>query len=289
MVPVAESKLVVTKPKASGRNHMKHHVFCLGFCMLAVSLVLAGCNSRDASLQLPNDALEALQEINNVAQGIKSAHFTMLMTIEMAAEDLDVNLELTSQGDVELRGPSPQDANMQMEMTLSVLGQEIRTEMVTVNGAHWMRQEGQDWQKVPAASVNLTGGLGGDPAAALRYLNRAKEVKRLNDDKIDGVDTYHFGFSMNADVLDTPDLLGQLTSAGQLTDEQAKELLESAVLKGQVWVNKADLLPRREMIDMAFEISSPLGLGEAAVKYNLQMDIGFSKINEPVKIQAPSS
>jgi len=268
---------------------MKRHVFRLRLCILAFFLVLAGCRSgRDAPRQLPNDPLEALKEINSVAQGIKSAHFSMAMTIDMTADDLDVNLELTSQGDVELRGPSPQDANMQMEMTLSVLGQEIRTEMVIVNGAHWMRQGGQDWQKVPAASVNLTGGLGGDPAAALRYLDQAKDVKRLDDEKIDGVDTYHFGFSMSADVLDTPDLLGQLTGAGQLTNEQAKELLESAALKGQVWVNKVDLFPRREMIDMAFEISSPLGLGEAPVKYNLQMDIGFSKINEPVEIQAPS-
>jgi hypothetical protein len=93
---------------------------------------------------------------------------------------------------------------------------------------------------------------------------------------------------MDADVLGTPEQLGQLINTGQLTDAQAKELLESAVLKGQVWVSKTDLFPRRETIDMTFEISSLPGLGKGPVKYDLQMDIGFTDINEPVAIKAPS-
>ena len=267
---------------------MQGRVFRLGLYILAASLFLSGCRRNHDSRQLPSNPLEALEEINNVVQGIKSARFTMEVAIGMAAEGLDVNLEMIGQGSLAFKGPPFQEADMQMEMTTSVLGQEIKIEMLAVNGESWMRQRGQGWQKVPATSVNLTAGLGGDPAAALRYLDQARDADKLDDEEIDGVDTYHFGFTMNADVLGTPELLGQLTNTGQLTDTQARELLESAVLKGQVWVSKTDLFPRRETIDMTFQISNLPGLEERPVKYNLQMDIAFSDINEPVDIKAPS-
>jgi hypothetical protein len=267
---------------------MKGRVLRLALYILAVSLLLSGCRRNPDSRRLPSNPQEALKEINDVARDIKSARFTMKATIGMAAEGLDVNLEMTGQGSLAFRGPLSQDANIKMEMITSVLGQDIQMEVLSVNGESWIRQGGQGWQKVPAPSVNLTAGLGSDPAAALRYLDQARNVERLDDETIDGIGTYHFGFSMHTDVLGTPENLGQLTNAGQLTDTQARELLESAVLRGQVWVSKTDLFPRRETIDMTFEIRSLPGLGERPAKYNLQMDIGFSDINAPVDIKAPS-
>ena len=82
-------------------------------------------------------------------------------------------------------------------------------------------------------------------------------------------------------------MLGQLTGGGALTAEQAQKMLETAVLEGEVSVGQDDLLPRRQKMDMQFEITGLPGLGDATVKYDMQIDMKFSKLNEPVEIKAP--
>ena len=91
---------------------MKGRVLRLGLYILAVSLFLSGCRRNHDSRQLPSNPLEALEEINNVVQGIKSARFTMEVAIGMAAEGLDVNLEMIGQGSLAFKGPPFQEAPM---------------------------------------------------------------------------------------------------------------------------------------------------------------------------------
>ncbi len=267
---------------------MNRYISRLSLFLLVLLLTLTSCRQEDSG-NLPSDPLEAIKEISKAAMEMKSAHYTMDITMDMKVQGSTMTLEMDAQGDVEMKGISPEDANLQMEANVSFLGQDIAMELVAVDGAYWMRQAGQSWEKMPADSINLAGGLGSDPAAALQYLEHAKNVKRLKDEKVDGVDCYRLSFAMDADALGTPEMLGQLTGGGQLTDEQAKEVLKTAELEGKVWAGKADLLPRRQMIALTFKVSGLPGLGDAAVNYDIQMDIRFSKINEPVEIKAPSN
>jgi hypothetical protein len=218
---------------------------------------------------------------------MESAHFTMDVTMDMEVSGSTVTMILTAEGDVEMVGTSPEDANMKMEMTVALLGQTAETETIAVNGELWTREAGKSWEKVPAASVNPTSGLGGDPAAALRILEQAKSLEKLGDEVVDGVDCYHFSFVLDADALFTPEVLEGLTGGSQLTDEQARKLIESAVLEGESWLGKEDLFLRRQVSDMAFEISGIPELGGAVAKYDMWIDMRFSKINEPVEIKAP--
>ncbi len=259
--------------------------------VMMFSLFVWGCGEKKSTsgIQLPSDPVEALKEINKTGQTLTSAHFTMDITMDMDAQGFNVTLEMDAEGDVEMKGPTPADANMSMTMNMSMLGQDIKMEMVALNGEFWMREGDGSWQKVPASQANLTGGLGGDPAAALRYLENAKNVKKLGDEKVDGVDCYRFSFTMDADALGTPEMLGQLMGTGVMTGEQAQKMLETAVVEGVVWVGRADLYPRRQTMDMTFDIAGLPGLGDATVKYDMQIDIKFSKINEPVQITAPTN
>jgi hypothetical protein len=237
---------------------------------------------------LPDDPFEALKAINQASMELKSAHFTMDMDMDMDIGGSSVTMVMTAVGDVEMTGPSPEDANMQMEMTISLLGQTVKMELVAVNGQYWTREEGKSWQSMPATSASPFGGLGGDPTAALKYLEQAKDLKRLKDEKVDGVDCYHFSFVMDTETLATPEMLGQITGSGQLTAEQARKILETAVLEAEAWVGKEDLFLRRQVIDMTFEISGLPELGDTIVKYDMQIDLRFSQINEPVEIKAPT-
>jgi hypothetical protein len=209
----------------------------------------------------------------------------MIMDMDMGGST--VKMTMAAEGDFEMVGTSPEDANMSMEMTMSLLGQTVEMDMITISGESWTREAGKGWEKMPPGSVNATGGLGGDPAAALRYLEQAKNLEKLNDEKVDGVDCHHYSYEMDADALYTPEMLSQLTGDAQLTDAQARDMLESAELKGEVWVGKEDLFPRRQLIDTTFDISGLPGLEGVTVKYDMQIDMRFSQINEPVEIKAP--
>jgi len=269
---------------------MNRYLFRLGLFALVTGLFLMGCGEKKSTsdIQLPSDPVEALKEINKTGQTLTSAHFAMDVVMDMDAEGLNVKLEMDAEGDVEMKGPTPADANMSMKMDMSMLGQEIKMELVALNGEFWMREGEGSWQKVPAEQANLTGGLGGDPAAALRYLENAENVKKLGDEKVDDVDCYRFSFTMDADALGTPEMLGQLTGTGVMTAEQAQKMLETAVVEGVVWVGKTDLYPRRQTMGMTFDISGLPGLGDVTVKYDMQIDIKFSQINQPVTITAPA-
>lgn len=268
---------------------MNRHLCRLVLIALVV-LVLVACGKKDdTGGKLPSDPVEALQEISKTGQNLKSAHFTMDVAMDMDAEGFQVAMEMDAEGDVEMKGPSPDDANMSMTMNLSMLGQKVSMDMVMLDGQVWMRESGGTWQPVPADQANLTSGLGSDPTTFLRYLDNAKDVKRLKDEKIDGVDTFHYGFTMDADALSTAEMLGQLSGTGQLTEQQAQDALESAVLEGEVWVGKEDLFARRQTVNMQFSVSGLPGLGDATVKYDMQVDMKFSKLNEPVEIQAPTN
>lgn len=272
---------------------MNRYILRLVLFLIAASLILAGCGDgnggdEDSSAALPSDPLEALKEINQAAQELKSTHFTMDVTMDVDAEGMSITMDMAVEGDMVMVGPSPDDVDMQMEMSMDMLGQQVAIEMIAVDGEYWMREAGGSWQKEPAAAAGMTTGLGGDPTAALQYLEQARDVKRLGDEKVEGTDCYRFSFTMDADALATPEMLGQVTSGGQVTDEQARQMLETAVLAGEVWVGKEDLFPRREVIDMKFEISGLPGLGDAAIKYDMQIDMRFSKLNQPVEIKTPA-
>jgi len=270
---------------------MNRHILRISLLALAALLILVGCGNKDSgsSSALPSDPVAALHEINKTTQAMQSAHISMDMTMDMDTQGFKVKIELDAQGEIEMKGFTPQDANMRLEMNMSMLGQEVKMEMVALNGEYWMREGAGSWQNVPAEQANLAGSLGSDPTSALRYLENAKNVKKLKDEKVDGVDCYHFGFTMDADALGTAEMVGQLTGGGQLTEDQANKILETAVLEGEVWAAKTDLLPRRQTMHMTFDISGLPGLGDTPVKYDMQVEIKYTQINEPVTIQAPTS
>ncbi len=252
-----------------------------------VTLLLIGCGGPKSQNQLPADPLEAIKQINQAAQTMKSAHFTMAVSMDMDLGDYQATMEMNTEGDIEIKS-SMSDVNMAMNMNMAVLGQRLDAEMVLVDGQVWMRQDGGTWETLPAAQANLTGGLGNDPAALLTYLENAKDVRRLADEQLDGVDTYHYGFTLDAAALNTQEMVQQLIGTAGLTSEQAQMFLESAVMEGEIWVGQADLLPRRQLVHMQFEIADLPGMEGTTIGYDMQVDMRLSKLNEPVEITPPT-
>ena len=159
---------------------MNRYISRLLLAVLISSLLLLGCGGdKDASKsKLPSDPVEALKEINKTGRdNYSSAHFTMDMVMDMDAQGFAVKMEMDAEGDVEMKGPTPQDANMYMKMDMSMLGQEMAMEMIALEGLFWMREGEGEWQQVPAEQANITGGLGGDTGVCVALSGKRQECQ----------------------------------------------------------------------------------------------------------------
>jgi len=267
---------------------MGRYILRLGFVLVFISLNLAGCSGKDHSHgKLPADPLDAIQEINEIVVDIKSLHVTGDLTVEMEVEGQKQTVWMTTRGEIEIK--DTQDFNMRIEATALFGSQEMKVEMIALDGQYWTRMGEQDWLKVPGDFTPLTSGIGGLPLVGIQYLEQAKDVRWMEDEKVAGLDCHHFGFNIDLDALISQDMLNQLASTDQHTEELISKIAESATIESEVWVDNEHLFPRRQTITAHVEVDSLPALDGKGFKYDAQIDWQYSKINEPVKIEAPSN
>jgi len=125
-------------------------------------------------------------------------------------------------------------------------------------------------------------------AATQKWMAKTlKKVTRLPAENIDGVNTYHYSFTVNK--TDLRDFILEVTkiTTGIETDAQAIEAIDKSLALidfqgAEIWVGKKDSLPRRLYLSFSFkeEKTGKVVLTEV-------MNVYFKNYNKPVKIEAP--
>lgn len=233
-----------------------------------------------------------------------SAEFDYVMTLEMSpadeasaaalgddAEQLsDVQMKITGDGAMEVTDPGALKSKMRMAMNLDMAGQQMAMEMVIIDQTAWIRvgSEGE-WQKVEGeqAMSAIPGGM--DPESMLETFQNATDVAWVEDLEIDGEPVSHLRFAIDPAKLDLESLTA-MTDQAELSEEELQEILKDMQPVIDVWITKANLELRRQVMafDMIMPFPEELGASDAKLRMALEMDMQFRNVNEPVTIEAPT-
>ena len=103
---------------------------------------------------------------------------------------------MVTEGAFEIRDASGQEVNWRIAVTTFLdNGQKMTMETVALNGEYWARFFEGEWRQVPQ-EVSPTGDGFAVPTIAFQYLERAKDVRRLDDEILDGLDCLHYVFTI---------------------------------------------------------------------------------------------
>lgn len=224
-----------------------------GLVLIVAALIVMGCSSH----ALPDDPLQAIVTINRNAAAVRSAHFRGdVIWIEDGGAE---NTMMVTEGDFEIRDASGQTVNWQMAVTTFLdNGQAMTMETVELNGENWARIFEGEWHQVPQ-EVSPPVDSFAVPTVAFQYLQRAKDVRRLDDENLNGIDCLHYVFTIE-------EVINSEGGVSGISD---------------VWADKEHLFPRRQVI-RSVAISKDLVLKS-------KMIWNYSKINEPIEIRAPQN
>jgi hypothetical protein len=161
----------------------------------------------------------------------------------------------------------------------------IENQWVKINIADLQTQfKAAEWLE-----ANLTGqGLSLEQIEKIKSaIQQAKIIKRLSSEKIEGVSTYHYGFTIDKEK--TKSLIVEISQIVQgrlLTEQEIKEidqvLTTVNLTAGEIWIGKKDLLPRQ--ISLNFEAKDP---EKSETFSKISFVSSFNDFNELVQVDAP--
>ncbi len=233
-----------------------------------------------------------------------SAEFDYVMTLEMSPADeasaaalgddagqlSDVQMKITGDGAMEVTDPGALKSKMRMAMNLDMAGQQMAMEMIIIDQTAWIRvgSEGE-WQKVEGeqAMSAIPGGM--DPESMLETFQNATDVAWVEDLEIDGEPVSHLRFAIDPAKRDLASLTA-MTDQAELSEEELQEILKDMQPVIDVWITKANLELRRQVMafDMIMPFPEELGASDAKLRMALEMDMQVRNVNEPVTIEAPT-
>ncbi len=245
--------------------------------------------------ELPADPLAATKLIQTQAQALQSAHFVMDFGIQMkatpAASDnssgmpFPDDIKVAAEGDFVGHGPN-QMPDLHMTLRVQAQGESHTVEIVQVDGHQWANADGKweenkDFQQQSAGSVDVTT----NPLAFLTGMESMGNVDRLPDESIDGVPTYHYRFTADAQKL----LSSEEFSNGPVDSSMFASLFQDLTLQAEMWADQEHLWMRQEKLLLHAKIAGPAENGQPASSVELQIDglIKLSHFNEPVTIKPP--
>lgn len=249
------------------------------------------------------DPVAALSYAGN-SQLFKTAEFTYTMTMNMAPADDASAKALGAQADqlkgymfqangsgaLEVTDPSSLKSKMRMDMEMQAGGQGMAFEMVLIDQTAWIKMKGDtSWKKLQAEQAkSVMPGM--SPEQLLENFKDAAGVKWVEDVTVDGEQLSHLQFTVDPSKLD----LGALSSVGagsnNITPEQLQSMMKDMKPVVDVWLSKPGLQMRGEKMQLEFNVPLPAeaNAGDAKIKLSIVMDMKFSKVNEPVTIEAPA-
>jgi hypothetical protein len=235
------------------------------FAMLLI-VVLAASVTSCQLFQKPLTAQEVMTEITNRAANLKSGEFKMV--VDLKVQGMGISIDLDG------KFKAPEEAYVK----LNLMGQNVEFYMRDKQTAYTRQAPQTRWTKMDAAQLKQAGALGSlssNPVDQQRDMMKYYEdLTLLAEEKQDGVDCYHLGFKV-----DLEKVLGQVLDADMLKTLLAGangEIKFTNKMNGELWVGKADFLPRRMGLTMEMEASGQ--------KLSIKLGMDYTKLNQPVEM-----
>lgn len=239
----------------------------------ALALVLSGCGNESGSAGSaePVSAEQALSKLAGQLDGMDSFKFTIDMTgpvtmsgtgaYQVSPLAMEMNLDTFEAGGQSIAdGVKMRMLDDVMYMSLGELTQSLGGEWIKIDTS----ESGQFGELSDAFSQQ-------DPRVQMRLLASAADAQVVGTETIDGVETTHYAATL--DVNDLAEVAG-------LSSDELKALKDGFTKAGvdavdyDVWVD-SDFRPRQ------IKVNVPSSAGE------LELTMGITDINSPVKISAP--
>lgn len=285
------------------------------FVFVVLALLLAACGPQ--GMPVPADPVEAVKLIADKQKEIKSQHLDVSLDLGLKLDGIEApdassqqalalfknfkgNLTLTGDVDTE-KSDAALKGSVDLGALTALLAQGNETlefELVKVGDKLYTKALDQDWQEsdvsMPADTDQPADSNADFNAAQLsELLKKAAKAEKLNDEAIDGVDSYHYKVTLDPlTLIQEAAKLAQSTAGAASIDQaqldEAKKFLQDSVVIVEVWVGKPDLFIRQQKI--AFDLTLkdlPEQPAEATATINLAINTKTTKINEPVTIVAP--
>ncbi len=241
----------------------------------------------------------------STGQLFQTAEFTYTMTMTMTPADDASAKALGAQADqlaafqmatngsgaMEITDPTTARYKMRMDMDLSAAGQQMNMRMVMIDQTVWVKLADQDaWQMVDASQAKgFTPSI--SPDKMMEEFKNAVDVQWVEDVTQGSETLSHLRFTMDYSKLDLGSLTSGFTDSANLTAEQTQAMLKEMKPVIDVWLAKPTLQMRGEKMHLDFVMPLPkeANVGDAKIRASMTMDMQFSKVNEPLTIEAPTA
>jgi PKD repeat protein len=265
------------------------------------------------AMPLPDDSTAATRTILKQQKDAKTSHIDLGLKLNLKLNGLKtqdaqsaqaLNLFKNFKASATLSGDVDNDKNafqLQGELDLGALtplianGEDtLKFEVIMVGNKIYSKAASDtEWhvQDAPDTKSGSTAGNVLGPELLANLLQDTLKADKLADEKIDGVDTYHYKVTLDmVEFIDAVNNLSGVTGSSRLDPQQlaeAKKLFADSVFEIEMWVGKLDLLNRQAKAHINLNLTNIPDQPGATALIDLTLDTKSSKINEPVNITAP--
>jgi hypothetical protein len=261
-----------SRPARSSEHQTRPYAPAVMFGRAAIGLlasVAIACGSAASQAELsPSDLLK---KANANFQSAKTTHLDGTGSFSIKS-GLSIAFDLKLSGDAEM----PDKARMNVQM--SILGQNLSVDTVTIGGKTYTRGlTGSDWESTDST---------GDPTGAMldplgqADLSAVATVSEIDRPEVDGKKTRHLKYSIDAGKI-----LEKMRSATNGSTFSASNVSAG----GEVWIRTDDSQIVRQLVKVAFDVEGDLGLPTSTPStptgkgtFEMAFDLKFSHIGEPI-------
>lgn len=244
--------------------------------MLVGALVLTGCSAEQLK------AADVYKKSLEASQKLESLGMDMTMKMNMAVGADKVDLDSTIAADVIMKP----ELQMDMKMDVSMLGQQVKMQMVLVKDGFYMMDPAGNWAQMPKEQADLMIGSTKDQIDPAAQMNQLKE------------------FAEDFTMTETDsDYTLKLTATGDkfkkfMQDQVKKQLSSQQALSGMagdmpdVTFNKAEytlVIDKKTYNSKAVDMILDAEFTAEGEKVSMVMDMKskFNKYNEVKEIKVP--
>jgi hypothetical protein len=249
-------------------NHKLFRSAVIG-CLVMVLLLVACGGPAATSTPLPTatptptpkplTAQEYLKEMEDALNAAGTYHFDLngVLTVNVAAQDMKLDIPMTLAGDVQ----TPD--RMQGSLTMSMMGSTIETEMIVIGNQAWAKDPttGQ-WVASPQAQA---------PVGPRQFTELSDSelagMTLVGEEMLDGQQVVHVAGTVDEEL----DLGAELGGPMQMS------------LESDYWIAKESNLP----VKASLVGSVPITQESLEMTVGMSMTMEFSGFGEPVTIEPP--
>jgi hypothetical protein len=247
-------------------------------------LILAGVGGYFGYMQFIKPTM-AFQKATEAMENFETAKFDIVAEYTASFPSLGMNMDVAMDGSGKV---DVQEEAIEMDMVMSMMGEEMNLSEVIIGDEVYIKMNDGEYQKGSIADVEEQSGMTvegfQDNQNWTQYADTAA-MEYLGKEEIDGKDYY--AYKINITDEDFNELVDNLLeSLGEDESSFAADDVEIEGVKYKVWTDPKTSMPYRErlIIEKAVFKGDPT-VGD--MEMDMEMEMTYREINEPVEIEAP--